>query len=808
MSERTTSLFSEAAAAESRQDFDHAARLYEAILFEDPIELRARVRLAGVELARGRHAAAALHYRTAAQLRPDVPQLPYNEALALIAAQSLEASLIPLARSLAIDPNYAAAHLALVTTLRVLGRHEEAVQAASVAVKRKVDSADLAAQHGLALAATNQHEDAVSRFGDSFRLGGDKLEMRFQAGCSELALNNATAALAAFDGALSGRPDWIEAKINRAIALNALQRFEEALAICESLNATMRPDVLRTSGRALHGLKRLDDAIQRLLQALELNRDDHDAWEALTVIYAEANVSGPVLLHVIDEALRTWVGGTPARDATRVRMLSTRVGALYAVENMDEAEKCVDELMSLNPDFPLALGHQAFAHSANLDWSGFVERREKMIRGVRAAEPVTTPFQFLPQCDDPALQRQCAEYYMNLVHPPLSHKWSDSGVPSERIRIGYLSADFRDHPVSHLLAATLELHDRTRFEVFGFSSHLVVDAEPMSARIRAACDHFESLSGVSDEEAARRIAAANVDILVYLTGLTAGERPDILARRPAPVQVNFLGYPGTMGTKCVDYILADAAVIPTGFEQHYTEAVVRLPGSFLPPGDTRIASTSPGRAALGLPEDALVLAAFHSGFKLSPELFTVWMRLLAAQPRAVLWINLSSERARGRARSAAERANINPSRIIFAQRIPSRTDHLARLSEADLLLDTPIYNSHSSALDALWCNIPILTSRGDAFASRVCGSLLDLIGLGDTVATSLEDYEKIGLEWVTSPERLRALRMAVRDGIEAAQLFNCERHTRRLEVALQTMHARRLRGESPATLAVADPYSV
>ncbi len=804
MSARAASLLAEAAAAEARGDREHAARLYEALLHEEPLELRARVRLAAVELARGRHGQAAAHYASAGKLRPDVPQVAYNEALAWIAAGALEAALAPLRHALTLDRRFADAHLAQAATLRALTRYSEAADAGDAALAAGVDNAALAAEHGLALAAAGRHEAAIGRFGDSVRHGGDVVEMRFQAGCSELALDQAKAALAAFDGALAGRPGWLEATINRAIALNALGRFAEALASCESVAEPPRVDTLRTAGRALYALGRLDEAGERLTRALDLDPNDHEAWELLTTIYAEANVSGPLLLHVVNQSLRTWVGGTPSRDAARVRLLSIRVGALYAVLDMDEAEQTVDELVALAADFPLALGHQAFAHSANLDWVDFAERRARLLRGVRANEPVTTPFQFLPQCDDPALQRQCAEYYMGLVHPALPPLSSHTDPTGPRIRIGYLSGDFRDHPVSHLLAATLEAHDRSRFEVFGFSSHLVRDGEPVTDRIRAACDHFVPLSGVSNDEAAQRIRAAGIDILIELNGLTAGERPGIAAQRPAPVQVNFLGYPGTIGAPYLDYILADAAVIPPHAEPHYTEQVVRLPGSFLPPGDGRRAAPSPGRAALGLPADAIVLAAFHSGFKLSPELFAVWMRLLQEQPRAVLWMSAASDRARMRVRDAATAAGIDADRIHFAQRIPSRSEHLARLSAADLILDTPIYNSHSSALDALWCGVPILTARGAAFASRVCGSLLDLIGLSDTVASNLAEYEHFGLKLVTEPGRLQALRTAVQRGIESAQLFDCKRHTLRLETAFEQMHARRLLGLPPASFDVTD----
>jgi predicted O-linked N-acetylglucosamine transferase (SPINDLY family) len=243
--------------------------------------------------------------------------------------------------------------------------------------------------------------------------------------------------------------------------------------------------------------------------------------------------------------------------------------------------------------------------------------------------------------------------------------------------------------------------------------------------------------------------------------------------------------------------------VPVGFEQHYVETVVRLPRSLLPPGDSRPARlVSPGRSALSLPEDALVVAAFHSGFKVSPDIFGIWMRLLQRQPKAVLWMSVGSERGRSRLQAAAERCGVSSERIVFAQRIPDRIDHLHRLTEADLLLDTPVYNSHSSALDALWCGVPIVTARSDAFASRVCGALLELIGLGSLVAGSLEEYEDIAAALIQSPERLKELRVEVSKGIEGAALFDVQRYTRELEGAFHHMHDRRTQGLGPASFDV------
>jgi predicted O-linked N-acetylglucosamine transferase (SPINDLY family) len=386
---------------------------------------------------------------------------------------------------------------------------------------------------------------------------------------------------------------------------------------------------------------------------------------------------------------------------------------------------------------------------------------------------------------------------MKLMHPARPGLLSMPRPAGDRVRIGYLSADFRDHPVSHLLAATIEAHDRRRFEIIGLSSHFVSDADPMTRRLQRGFDHFELLSALTDEEAAHRIQALGIDVLVDLNGLTAGERPGILSRRPAPIQVNFLGFPGTTGAPYLDYIVADRDVIPEGSDQYFSEQVVRLPTSFLPPGDDRPSPISPGRASLDLPEDALVLAAFHSGFKVSPELFAVWAECLRLQPRAVLWMSVSSERAKSRIRTAASDAAIDPDRIRFAARIPSRREHLHRLIEADLLLDTWTYNSHSSALDALWSGVPILTLRGKSFASRVCASLMERIGCADLVTADQSAYRALALELVSQPQRLMALRSLVSSGVENSGLFNVARHTSYLEAALGRMVDIHRRGDAP-----------
>jgi protein O-GlcNAc transferase len=370
-----------------------------------------------------------------------------------------------------------------------------------------------------------------------------------------------------------------------------------------------------------------------------------------------------------------------------------------------------------------------------------------------------------------------------------------------RCRLGYVAAEFRDHATAHLAAGLFEQHDRGRFELYAYSLSRG-DGSDYEQRARTAFDHFVDLSAVSDVDAVRRIASDGVDILIDLKGYTSGARPGIFARRPAPVQVNYLGYPGSMQADFIDYIIADAIVAPGSHFRWFSESVVWLPGSYQPNDDRqRIDDLTPSRAQLGLPEDGAVYCCFNRSYKIERETFAAWMRILSAVPGSVLWLLWSNAATEARLREAASLAGVDPARLVFAQRLP-KAAHLARHRVADLFLDTHTVNAHTTASDALWAGLPLITWPGETFASRVAASLLTAVGLPELIVSSLADYERTAIALGRDRERLRRLRERLADNRLTMPLFRTADYARGLERALEKMHSRQLRGERPEAFAV------
>jgi predicted O-linked N-acetylglucosamine transferase (SPINDLY family) len=354
--------------------------------------------------------------------------------------------------------------------------------------------------------------------------------------------------------------------------------------------------------------------------------------------------------------------------------------------------------------------------------------------------------------------------------------------------------------VSYLAAGVFEHHDRARFHTTAFSIG-VDDRGPTRTRLLAGFDAFRDCRGLSDAEVTAAIAAAGIDVLVDLAGHTADGRPRVMAARPAPVQVNWLGYPGTTGAAAHDYILSDAVVIPPPSRRHYAEKVAELPECFQPNDDRRPLPEPPTRRDAGLPEEGFVFCSFNAGYKLNPETFAVWMRLLARVPRSVLWLAVNDIGARDRLRAEAERRGIEGARLVFARRQPYPR-HLARLRLADLFLDTLPFNAGTTASDALWAGVPVVTCPGEAFAARMAASLLTALGLSDLVTATLADYEATALALAADSARLADCRARLAGARRTRPLFDTARFTRHLEAAYLAMWERSRRGLAPDHITV------
>jgi predicted O-linked N-acetylglucosamine transferase (SPINDLY family) len=440
------------------------------------------------------------------------------------------------------------------------------------------------------------------------------------------------------------------------------------------------------------------------------------------------------------------------------------------------------------------------------DWAG-VEAALAAIRALPAGTTAVHPFVLMAVLDDPAELLRSARCVAASAARGRSALPATLNYSHERIRVAYLSSDYCVHATSFLIAELLELHDRARFEIFGVS-YGPDDESAVRRRMIEGCDVFADVSAKSDLEIARWLREHEIDIAVDLKGYTAFGRSSILAHRPAPIQVNYLGYPGTLGGSFDDYIVADEFLIPETERRHYEEKIAYLPGSYQVNDRQRVtAAAGPTRAEAGLPEEAFVFCCFNNNWKITAPVFDVWMRLLSAVEGSVLWLFEDNETAAANLRAAAAGRGVAPERLVFARRIQNEV-HLARHRLADLFLDTVPVNAHTTASDALWSGLPVVTCAGRTFAGRVAGSLLRAVGLAELVTSSLGEYEELARSLARDPSRLRAMRNRLLENRRGLPLFDTPSFCRHLEAAYGRMWTTHQQGRPPATFTVAADSSV
>lgn len=610
------------------------------------------------------------------------------------------------------------------------------------------------------------------------------------------ALGHFARAVESYDKALVLKPAFVEALNNRGGALKDLERFDEALESYDrslALNAASAVTHYNR-GATLSALKRHEEALASYGRAL-----------ALEPRFAEAlNNRGCALsaLKRHEEALASFDRALMLRPAF-AEALQNRGAALGYLGRHAEAVEVIEQALELKPDLPFAKGTLLHSRMHCCDWRAYDIESQQVIADVRAGKRASEPFMFLAISDSPADQLACSRTWVRDQCPaPVKALWDDRRYAHERIRVAYVSSDFRAHPLGHLMAALFEQHDRTRFEIIAVSSG-PDDRSPMRTRLKAAFDRFIDVRQQSDRDVAKLMREMEIDIAVDRNGYTTGARPGIFALRPAPIQVSYLAYPGTTAADHIDYVVADAVVIPPEHQAFYTERVVYLPDTYLVNDSLRrIAQRIPTRSEVGLPERGFVFCSFNNNFKITPQVFAVWMRLLREVEGSVLWLlEGRPEAKRNLQREAAARA-IDPQRLIFAPRI-AVDEHLARHRLADLFLDTLPYNAHTTASDALWAGLPVLTCIGTTFAGRVAASLLRAAGLPQLVTHSLDEYESLAAHLAADATRLKEIAEALARNRPVCPLFDTDRFRRHIEAAYVEMWERQQRGDPPAGFAIA-----
>ncbi|HEY0265124.1 MAG TPA: hypothetical protein VGC16_00135, partial [Rhizomicrobium sp.] len=475
-------------------------------------------------------------------------------------------------------------------------------------------------------------------------------------------------------------------------------------------------------------------------------------------------------------------------------------GFLWWINRQDLARALSDltRAFALAPDLPYLRGAILHIRMYGGDWTDFETETAALANGIRAGARVARPFMFQAVSDSPADLQACSRLYARDLYPQVSAPPHAPRTGTAKIRLGYLSGEFREQATAILTAGLYERHDRARFEIVAIDNG-ISDNSAMRARLEKAFDRWIDISRLSDADAAATIRAAGIDILVNLNGYFGRHRMGVFARRPAPLQVNYLGFPATLGAPYMDYIIADTIVIPPGEQRFHDEKVVTLPGSYQVNDDRgRTIAAVPTRREAGLPETGFVFCNFNQSYKLTPGTFAGWMRILKQVDGSVLWLLEAAAPFAANLARAALAQGVDPGRILYAPDRPP-AEHLARLSLAGLFLDGLPYNAHTTASDALWAGVPVLTRRGTAFPGRVAASLLTAANLPQLIAESQADYEALAVKLAHDPAALRALRPA-----RAGDLFDTALFCRRIEKAYGEMWRRWLAGDAPRAFTVAD----
>jgi protein O-GlcNAc transferase len=596
-------------------------------------------------------------------------------------------------------------------------------------------------------------------------------------------------ALAHYDEILRQRPDFVEGQIPRAHVLWSLGRSPDAIAALDAVLAA-RPDnseAFYNRGFMLQRLHRVAEALVDFERALVLRPDLVLAWNNRGIVLQKLG------RHV--EAIASYDQAL-ARDPGLASAFYNRGLLRQILGDHDSARADFASALRCDPAHPHALGCLAVSAQQVCDFAAVAHLSETVIDHVRHGKSVIPPLAFLGYSQDKALQKLCSEHYLAATLPADLRPFAPRSLRARgKIRIAYLSSDFHNHATAFLAAQLFERHDRARFELIALSFGPTPPPDDrMRPRLVAAFDSFHEIAGKSDLEIAQMLRGMEVDIAVDLKGHTEGARPAILAYRPCPVQVQYLGFPGTMGGDFIDYVIGDAVVTPLQDADFYSEAIAALPHSYQVNDAARARPGPLPRTALGLPPDQFVFCSFNNSWKITATVFAVWMRLLAAVPGSVLWLLGDNDQTMRNLRGAATAQGIDPARLIFAPRVDIKI-HLARQAAADLFLDTLPYNAHTTASEALWMGLPLLTCKGDSFAGRVAASLLQAVGLPELIAGTLEEYEVLALALAQDPARLQALRARLQNA-PATSLFDSAAFTQHLESAYTRMWDRALAGEA------------
>ena len=682
-------------------------------------------------------------------LEHDTRHLNALHMLGVIAGQrgDHQRALELLNKVIAIDPLLPAAFYHLGTVRENLQHYAEALRDYDRALTLKADYVQAYNKKANVLTALKQYDEALHCYDQAIRIRPDFAEAHNNRGLLRMELDQHEASLADFDAAIRLNPRNADLHYNKGNALQALKQFNKALT-CYEAAISLRRDYVKAycnHGTVLQELKQYEAALKSYDTSIAIDPDHAESYRNRGTILSILNQYPTALLNY--------------RKA-----------------------------MELAPDLEGIIGEYLNAKMHLCDWDEFGDLISSLVGKIRHGHLAISPFTLFAYLDSPLLHLKNAVTIASKNYPANDSLGPiNRAINASKIKVGYFSADFHEHPVSFLAAGLFEAHDRGKFEVIAIS---YVDApnDPMRARLQKVFDQFIDVSQLSDTKVASLAREMGIDIAVDLGGCTKDSRPGVFALRAAPIQVNWLGFPGTLGVTYMDYILADEVTIPLASQRFYRESVVHLPHCYMPNDSKKaISERAFTRSSFGLPESTFVYCCFNGCYKITPIIFDIWMRILSATGDSVLWLMEGHPSAVTNLRQEAAKRGVAGDRLIFAKRLPLLADHLARYHLADLFLDTFPFNAHTTASDALWAGLPVLTCAGRSFASRVGASLLSVLQLPELITQTADDYQKLAIEFGNDPVMLIPFRSRLERNRLTTPLFDTTLFAANIENVYQEM---------------------
>ena len=790
-----TTLYQQAIVAMNAGNFIDAERSFRGVLQSQPEHIGALNLLTVVLMAMERYSEAEEFIRTATEIGQSSEVSFYNYGIILKKLGRPREALDKFSFALRLKPDLSETWNNRGTVFNDLGEYQNAISDFDKAITLNKNQPDAYINKGKALSLLKRHNDAFAAYDRALALKPDSTEAWLGRGNVYADLKRYDEAFAAFDKALALKPDLAEAWRGRGNVYADLKRHNEALAAFDKALA-LKPELAEAwlgRGNVYADLKRYDEAFAAFSKALALKPDLAEAWLGRGNVFAELRCSDDALV-AFDKAL--------ALKPDLAEAWRGRGYVFIGLKDYNEAFAAFDKSLALQPDTNTAEGARLHCKMHLCNWTNFGAECEHLISAVKDNKINTDPFSFLSISTSPEDQIACAKLWAHKIYPDSDKPlWRGEIYRHKKIRVAYVSADLHQHAIPYLIAGMFEQHDKSRFELTALSIG-PDDMSEIRQRMKRSFNRFIDARNDSDDEIASQIKGAEIDILVDLNGFTRGGRTGIFARRPAPIQVNYLGYPGTLGADYIDYLIADHTVVPESTQGYYTEKIAYVPHSYQANDAKRpISSKRFTRAGCELPENAFVFCCFNNNYKIIPDVFDCWMRILHQAKDSVLWLLESNATAASNLRKEAAARGIDAERLVFAPYMP-QADHLARLRLADLCLDTRPYNAHTTASDALWAGLPVLTQAGETFAARVGASLLNAIGLPELITSTRQEYAELAIELATKPEKLAAIKNKLSQNRLTKPLFNTQLFTQHIEQAYEVMYERYQANSPPENIYV------